>query len=257
MSDGNEIGPLLQGTDGNLYGLANTGGSQSVGTVFEVSTNGVLQNFVSLTTTTGDAPSSSLIQAQDGALYGVAALNGGGSGTVFRVEVGQAPVVGPLSPSNGLVFQYVGLSETLTISATGPGPLSFQWFRNGQFVSDDFHISGSTTSNLTISPVFASDFGDYSAYAINALGENLSGNYSFSVYPPALATLTNNGGGSFGFPAIHFTGTSNMNYHVWASPDLINWMPLGLATQTQPGIYNFVDTAATNYPTRFYQLRVP
>lgn len=86
-------GNLLQASNGLLYGMASNGGADSVGTIFSYNiasdTLIVVQNFdtIANVTGTGGQPHSSLIQAIDGKLYGVARNNGAhGWGTIFRVD---------------------------------------------------------------------------------------------------------------------------------------------------------------------------
>ena len=70
---GSQNGPLLEGKDGALYGMAAYGGAWDFGTVFRVSTDGtsfsVLHEFQG---TDGGYPTSGLIQGPDDTLYGVA-----------------------------------------------------------------------------------------------------------------------------------------------------------------------------------------
>jgi len=80
---------LIQGADGALYGTAHYGGTNNVGTVFRIGTNGsgyaILYSF---TGTAGDGatPQAGLIQGADGALYGTTGLGGtNNGGTVFRI----------------------------------------------------------------------------------------------------------------------------------------------------------------------------
>jgi len=80
---------LMQGADGALYGTASQGGSGSYGTVFTLNTDGtgfaVLKNFDY--STTGAYLYTGLLQATDGALYGLAHQGGSnGYGTVFKLD---------------------------------------------------------------------------------------------------------------------------------------------------------------------------
>ena len=84
-------GDLLQGADGNLYGLTQQGGAGNDGTIFEYAptTNAflVLHSFGG---GPGDGQDStgSLIQASDGNFYGVTLKGGvnGGAGTLFELQ---------------------------------------------------------------------------------------------------------------------------------------------------------------------------
>lgn len=68
------------------------------------------------------------------------------------------PVV--LSQSQGCRVNRAGDPLTLTVSANG-ALLHYRWRRNGINLSDDFHISGATTPNLTLNPLSANDTGSY------------------------------------------------------------------------------------------------
>lgn len=83
---------LVQGSDGNFYGVTAAGGDGHVGTVFEVTPSGVATVIHSFhggedgrDRADGVNPSSRLIQASDGNFYGTTILGGAhGVGTVFR-----------------------------------------------------------------------------------------------------------------------------------------------------------------------------
>lgn len=79
---------LIAARDGNFYGTTNLGGSNNSGTVFRLTPSGVLTTIHSFEPMrTGAIPSSALIQARDGNLYGT--TNSGGAstgGTLFKVS---------------------------------------------------------------------------------------------------------------------------------------------------------------------------
>ena len=84
---GNPLAALVQGSDGNLYGTAYTGGSNSVGTVFSLGTNGLFTSLWSFNSTNGSYPAASLVQGSDGKLYGTTSAGGAqGLGTVFSLS---------------------------------------------------------------------------------------------------------------------------------------------------------------------------
>jgi|HubBroStandDraft_6_1064221.scaffolds.fasta_scaffold04705_2 uncharacterized repeat protein (TIGR03803 family) len=71
---------LMQATNGNLYGTAEEGGSNGYGTIFRITTSGkftALYNFCSQPRCRdGELPSSALVQASDGKLYGSSGYGG-------------------------------------------------------------------------------------------------------------------------------------------------------------------------------------
>ena len=93
-SDGaNPSGPVIQATNGLLYGTTTSGGIYANGTVFQLHPDGsgfvVMKNYKP-GTGDGTYPNGALLQGSDGALYGATEFGGtGGSsfGTVFRVNL--------------------------------------------------------------------------------------------------------------------------------------------------------------------------
>jgi uncharacterized repeat protein (TIGR03803 family) len=85
--DGNEpISPLIQATDGNLYGTTYGGGEFGVGTVFKTTLGGKLTTLYSFNSTDGSAVCAGLIQSANGTLYGTTGGGGAdGDGTVFEL----------------------------------------------------------------------------------------------------------------------------------------------------------------------------
>jgi uncharacterized repeat protein (TIGR03803 family) len=85
----NPVGPtpaLIQGSDGELYGVAPAGGSHGYGSAFRISLDGVLTRLASFELTNA-LPVGGLVQGSDGNFYGTTsgAGTGGGHGTVFRL----------------------------------------------------------------------------------------------------------------------------------------------------------------------------
>jgi uncharacterized repeat protein (TIGR03803 family) len=82
---------LLQGSDGNFYGMTSTGGAYGLGTLFELTPAGVLTTLYSFQgNSTGLTPSDggypvSLVVGSDGVFYGTTRFGGAtGAGTVFE-----------------------------------------------------------------------------------------------------------------------------------------------------------------------------
>jgi uncharacterized repeat protein (TIGR03803 family) len=81
---------MVQGSDGNFYGVTSAGGTASGGSIFAITPSGTFNtvyNFCSQTNCTdGEEPSSSLVEGSDGNFYGTTYSGGAfGGGTVFKV----------------------------------------------------------------------------------------------------------------------------------------------------------------------------
>ncbi len=82
-------GPLTQGSDGLLYGLAREGGTDDRGTLFRLNTSGVRTAMFSFTGVSnsyrGRSPRGPLARASNGSLYGVTELGGSQNlGVIFK-----------------------------------------------------------------------------------------------------------------------------------------------------------------------------
>ncbi|MBI5774413.1 MAG: choice-of-anchor D domain-containing protein [Verrucomicrobia bacterium] len=86
---GNPYGALMQGSDGNLYGMTQTGGNNGYGTVFKMTLGGTLTTLASFNGSNGRYPRGSLVEGADGNFYGMANQGGNyGNGTAFKVTPG-------------------------------------------------------------------------------------------------------------------------------------------------------------------------
>lgn len=87
---GNPYGRLEQAADTNFYGTTSTGGTNAAGTIFKVTSAGVLTTLVDFTgngaINKGSLPQAGLTEASDGTFYGVTSTGGSvGFGTFFNV----------------------------------------------------------------------------------------------------------------------------------------------------------------------------
>ena len=112
----NPYGSLTLGNDGNFYGTTFNGGSSGYGTIFKMTTNGVLTNLVSFTSSTGINPSA-LTLGNDGNFYGTTYSGGsGGYGTVFRFAF--PPKLGVAIIAGGPAVVYPASSINYTLQAS-------------------------------------------------------------------------------------------------------------------------------------------
>jgi uncharacterized repeat protein (TIGR03803 family) len=117
FTDGQSPWGLVQGTDGNLYGVTEHGGAYGYGSIFKSTTLGrltTLHSFCSGACLDGAYPVGAPIQATDGNFYGV--TNGGGAGgrgTAFK-----------LTPNGVLTTLYTFCSSGYPVCPDGIGPFA-------------------------------------------------------------------------------------------------------------------------------------
>jgi uncharacterized repeat protein (TIGR03803 family) len=86
------LGALVQASDGNLYGTTAVGGANGGGTVFKITTSGLLTTLHNFDIADGSYADAPLVQATDGNFYGTTRTGGAdiphnspGYGTVFKM----------------------------------------------------------------------------------------------------------------------------------------------------------------------------
>jgi len=137
------VGGLVSGPDGMLYGTTAFGGTNlGFGTIFKITTNGVLTTLFNFSGTNGEDPSARMIFGPDGKLYGTASFGGSlnnspfgtGSGSVFSITTNgdfQTLVLfqgtNGANPAASLVFGPDGnLYGTTAQNGTGGGGTIFR-----------------------------------------------------------------------------------------------------------------------------------
>ncbi len=128
----NPYAPLIAGTEGNLYGTTSAGGTDAVGTngagtVFQLSSSGIIRTISYLSDWTGINPLAPLALGTDGYLYGTTSSGSlGAGGSAFQVSTdGQLAFVSlsshhGSSPAAGLM-QSASADFYGTTTADGPG----------------------------------------------------------------------------------------------------------------------------------------
>jgi uncharacterized repeat protein (TIGR03803 family) len=96
LNGGDSFAGLIQGVDGNFYGVTSIGGTSTnctigCGTVFRITATGTLTTLHSFEGTDGSGSQGGLIQASNGILYGTTYAGGtNGDGTVFSITTAGA-----------------------------------------------------------------------------------------------------------------------------------------------------------------------
>ncbi len=165
-ADGDGVtAPLVQGTDGNLYGETAFGGGGvenspcaaiGCGTIFKITTQGKLTTIYtfclsSSTCTDGSGPSGGLVLATDGNFYGV--TSGGGVhnfGTVFRITpAGKLTTLHNFDNTDGWVAQGSGLIQAANGNFYGT---TFYGGANSEGTVFEITASGTFTSLYSFPP---------------------------------------------------------------------------------------------------------
>ena len=114
---------------------------------------------------------------------------------VVTTENAQAPLITSEPKSTHAV---PGGSATFSVTASGPGPLTYQWFFKGT------NISGANASSYTVTGANASKAGNYGVIVTNAFGSVISSAATLTVIPQAILL---NGSFEYGSAAWTFRKT--------------------------------------------------
>ncbi len=179
-------GPLIQTSDGNLYGTTPLGGSNNCpgespigcGTIFKISnlstspTESVIYSFMG--GRDGSGPLASLIQASDGNLYGTTPSGGSDFGTVFKVSDLAT------SPTETVIHRFAwesdgSLPSASMIQATDGSLYGTTTFGGPKDAGVVFRISNLSTSP-TFSVIYAFTGGDDGSNPMGPLIQASDGN---------------------------------------------------------------------------------
>jgi MYXO-CTERM domain-containing protein len=193
---------LVQGTDGNIYGATNQGGSSYVsqsapgnGTIFQMTPAGILTTLVSSSSTNGNDPFGGLVQGSDGNFYGVTQSGGTSNAGVFFQLIVPATAAPVFSPAAGTYTS----AQTVTITSATSGATiryttdgSTPTQTTGSLYSGPLTISGNVTlQTIAYEPGFTNS-------------PVTSGTYTINI-PTPTPTPTPAGGGG-GAPSYWFLG---------------------------------------------------
>jgi len=185
---------------------------------------------------------SNIVQSELGQ-YSVIVGNGFGSVTSSVANLFMYPSI--ITPFTGLVTDW-GQNTTLSITAWGSGPLTFQWYDNG------VALLNATNSTLTFSAIQFTNAGSYSVVVSSSLG---------SVTNAPAQLVVNPAGAALGlYPGITVSGTAGYSYIIQSNPDLTNtngWTTVASLTLFQP-VQLWVDinnnAASPTNQHRFYRV---
>ena len=146
----------------------------------------------------------------------------------------QQPVSQTLSP---------GGDATLTVAATGDGPIYYQWRFN------DGPLPGATGQALTLTRVSAAQVGRYGVVVTGAAGSTNSGPALIALFDLAIAFTT-----AEPVPVLTLLGAQGGQYRLESASDLrlSEWVLLQRVTLTPEPFY-FVDQPVSDSSKRFYR----
>jgi uncharacterized repeat protein (TIGR03803 family) len=113
MHGASPYAPLIQGSDGNFYGVTSAGGNLNLGVVFKITPSGKLSVLYNFDVTHGSQPFGPLVQGNDGNFYGTT-FNGGtyGSGVIFQLKPnGRLKVIHNFAGTGGGFYPCTGLIQ--------------------------------------------------------------------------------------------------------------------------------------------------
>jgi Ig-like domain-containing protein len=181
--------------------------------------------------------------------YVVKITNAGGTVTSSTATLSVfAPPAITSQPTSLSITQ--GQTATFTVTANGSGNLYYQWSKNGAAVA------GATTTRLKMSDAKLSYAGKYTVAVSNSYGVVTSSQATLAVAarPPIVLTgSASSPAGVHGF-TVRFSVPAGESYIIEASPNLSDWTGI-VTNDSSNGSVVFTDTAATNYPSRFYRAK--
>ena len=235
----NPLAGLVQGLDGSFYGTTENGGTNNVanggnGTIFKITTNGVLTQLVSFQGTNGASPLAGLTLGPDGKFYGTTAAGGtnhvanGGDGTIFRVTTngaltrlfcfnvtnGAGPAASLVLGTNGLFYGTTQFGGTNDTDSGGDGTL-FEITTNGHHTTLYSFANGADGANPTAALLLGYDNNFYGTTSTG--GTNYDG-VAFQLTPEGFFTvLYTFTGGSDGANPVGSLAEDTTNYFYGAA----------------------------------------
>ncbi|MFA6544808.1 MAG: immunoglobulin domain-containing protein [Limisphaerales bacterium] len=168
-----------------------------------------------------------------------------------------APAAAPAittQPQSQVVI--AGTNVTLSVTATGVAPLSYQWQRNS------VNLTGATLATLTLTNVTRASTGTYTARVSNSNGTTNSQPATVRVlnFPRLHPPQPLPGGGLRLLFNDHDGGTLGLgdtpNFEVWASTNLLstNWVRINLPLTVTDGMLTLDDADAAIHRHRYYRV---
>jgi uncharacterized repeat protein (TIGR03803 family) len=219
---GQPMSTMVYASDGNLYGTTRVGGTNNLGTIFEVGTNGLFQTLYSFSGDDGAYPEGPVTQGRNGRLYGTTAGDGvDNHGTVFAYAPSLKPeIVNQPAPTT----VSSGDTATFEVDMLGALPLHYRW------LSNSISLASQTNSVLTLAAVTTNSEASYSVIITNLYG-SVTSSVAALLVQAFLPVITNQPDDEI----VSNTGTATFTVGAMGSPVLryqwqSNSVPLAKAT---------------------------
>jgi hypothetical protein len=164
---------------------------------------------------------------------------------------GSAPAI-VTQPTTQVVL--AGSTVQFMVSASGTTPLTYQWYFN----TNSPLLSPPASATLSLTNVTPQSDGFYLVFITNAFGSVTSSNASLTVVIPVIDSIVRSNNGAV---ILNFTGLPDATTRVWATTNLAStssWQPIFTNSTTSiNGGWQFIDTNATGYRSRFYRFSTP
>ena len=260
------FGRLVQANNGLLYGTTFAGGTQFVGAVFQINTNGqnysVIHSFNGFSE--GFSPECGLLVGRDGWLYGTAVSGGAsGLGTVFKLNTNGSgyTVLRSFTNSPDGAHSYSRVTQgvdgylygvTSSGGNTGMGTI-FRVTTNGADYSVLYSFHGAGDGRIPNAGLFPTTNGIF--YGTALMGGNTNAGFG-TVYSFTLVPVLNLNFSNPSAPSLTLTGFVNQSCQIQVSSNLINWDFLENVVLTN-GSAQIMDANAPQTVGRFYRAVIP
>jgi len=172
----------------------------------------------------------------------------------FAVAVGQVAEPPKLSVVPPDLVVAGTESTSITVAATGAGPLAYQWYKNGVAIPE------ATASSLRFGTTRRADSGQYTVRVSNTAGAVVSpAAYLRVMVPQRVSPPIMRPDGSVLLDSRDADGNNAtqvdvQKFELWASTDLVNWELTQASISLNGGGLRIIEQGATNRPKRYYKV---
>ncbi len=205
----------------------------------------ILTNISSLSKTSSFTINN--LRLVDSGVYRVIITNAGSTSGIVSLPASLLVVEPPaISAQPQSQAVQLGSSASFSVTATGTGPLMYQWHRAGAAIPNE------TNSVYALASVQATNQGEYFVVVSN-VGASVTSSVAVLTVTSSLQLSDPEILGN-GHVRLHLSGSPNRTYFIETSPNLKNWSILDSVFYTN-GLMPYVDTTSAGITNRFYRGR--